>query len=135
MLEGWSERLPPQVLQSLADRNATVSFGERHGSWILRLSWVEGEIIRFADLALTNSEATPDDATNYGVITIRSAASTEDRYVVETLYERRRAVSRLPEDFLVDQLDVALRRATSYTTVNLTERYRTGGGPPVESVS
>lgn len=126
VLAGWSQRLPAQALQSLEDRNATASFGERHGSWVLRVFWVEGDIFRFADLALTNSEATPDDVTIYGVITVRSAASKADRYIVETLYERRRAVSRLPDGYLADQLVVALRRALAYTSVNLTERYRTG---------
>jgi hypothetical protein len=127
-LAGWPERLPSPVVEALPDVDPFVTFGDRHGSWVLRIAWVQAELIRIAGLAITNSEATPDELTNNAVVTIRSSASTEERYVVETLFERRRAISRLPAGFLVDQLATAVRRAGSFTSVNLTASYLTGGG-------
>jgi hypothetical protein len=128
LLEGWQHSLPPSVNELLQGRDPEVTFGEKHGSWVLRVSWVQAEILRIADIALTNTESTPDDVTTYAFITIRSAASTNEKWVAETLYERRRTVSNLPDDFLADQLVAAVLRAIAYTLVNLTESYRTGVG-------
>ena len=131
-LSGWLERLPEQVVESLGDRPWGATVGERHGSWLLRLTWAEDEVIRFADLALTNSEAIPDELSTFAVLTVSAAATTSDRYIVEIVYERRRSIARIPEDFIVDQLAVAVRRAIAFTPVNLTSRYLTGGEAPSE---
>lgn len=130
-IASWSERLPSPVVEALPDASSVVTFGDRHGSWLLRISWVQAELLRMADLAITNAEATPDELTGSAVVTIRSSASTEERFVVETLFERRRTISRLPEDLLVDQLAAAVRRAGSFTSVNLTATYLAGGGSAV----
>jgi hypothetical protein len=108
--------------------DASVDFGERHGSWFLQLSWQEGDLWRSAELALTNPQATPDDLTITTYVTVRASASTDSRYVTETLYDNRRSSLRLWSDQLQSLLLTAVQRARGYNPGSLTESYLRGTG-------
>jgi hypothetical protein len=126
LLADWEEQLPPQVRISLGDVAPTVRSGERHGSWYLRLQWRDDGMLRVAELALTNAEATPDASSRAAIVSVRAGATTDDLFVVETLYEQRRGLARLLEDFMADQLAAAVRRAATYTRTSLALPYQTG---------
>ncbi|HEY8112890.1 MAG TPA: hypothetical protein VII16_08480 [Actinomycetes bacterium] len=132
LIAGWESDLPAQVRSRLGNLTPTVRTGERHGSWFFRLEWVDAGVLRLAELALTNPESTSDDVTTAAVVSVRAGATTNERYVAETLYERRRGLSRLQEGFLADQLAAAVQRSTSYTNANTASEYQTGPGVPLE---
>ena len=125
-LKSLSGQLPGRI-RDLGERlGARVVFGERHGSWLLRMMWQRDGLTRTAELALTNPEPTPDSTTDASYVTVRSSASNDLRYVVEDIYNKRRSVRRLPPEQLDDWLFAALERADGYTDASLIEGYATG---------
>lgn len=128
LLAEWEARLPGVVSEARGNEPSEVSFGERHGSWILSIAWHQADMLRIAELAITNPEAVPDDQTDAVAIEVRASATTDERFVVEKPYESRRSVKRIPDDFLALRLATAVRRAAAFTPQNLQQTYVTGGG-------
>ncbi|MBL0749475.1 hypothetical protein [Nocardioides baculatus] len=126
LLAAWGDDLPGQVRNSLGQLNPRTISGERHGSWFLRLEWSTSGLTRLVEVALTNPELTPDSATTSAVVSVRAAATTDERFVSETLFESRRSLARLQPDALADQLAAAIQRSRSYTNTNLVSTYVTG---------
>jgi hypothetical protein len=131
LLKEWSQEIPPG-LRAAAQRGADTAAtqfdtvtGERHGSWFLELHWRD-ELVRSALLALTNPSAVPDAATTRVVITARAAAASESRFVTETVFEQRRAISRVSSSDLENWLVAAVQRAQGYTLQSLAQAYATG---------
>lgn len=124
MLAMWKERAPEQVDALLRDTGYEVSSGERHGTHFVTFEWDDG-ITRMASLGITNTAATPDVSTETAIVTVRAAATTRARFIVEDLYDRRRSLKRAGE-FLEQQIVAATRRAASYTEQSLTETYLLG---------
>lgn len=127
MLQVWATEVPRIVDRSEAV-NASPKLGERHGSWFFSIDWEQGGLWRSAELALTNPEATLDDATEAVVVSVRSSASDARRYVYEVIYEKRRSTKRMSEELFQQWLAAAISRAASYSTASLTDTYRTGLG-------
>lgn len=132
LLQAWSERLPVTVAALLDGRDVRSTAGERHGTWMLRVEWRDDPLVRQAELGLTNPEATPDETTDSAVVSTRASATTDARFVAEVLYERRRSLSRIPNEFLEQQLAAAVQRAASYTPQSLIAVYELGS-PPAEA--
>jgi hypothetical protein len=126
-LKGWSETLPGRWSNVAADRS--VAFGERHGSWFLQVAWSQDEVSRSAELALTNAGVTQDAVATAAYISVRASASTDSRFVVETLYEQRRAPTSVSREELAGLLESAITRALNYNSASLNEVYATGDRP------
>jgi hypothetical protein len=66
-LEAWKEQMPASVRETYGNRDVDVTIGERHGSWFIRVQWMEdGDLLKIAELALTNPEATADLDASWG---------------------------------------------------------------------
>jgi hypothetical protein len=133
MLRSWSGNLPSGV--GPLPPETAVSFGERHGSWFLRVVWRQDDLSRSAELALTNPEATPDGTAEVAYITVRATASTDSRFVDEILHDRRRASRGVSIEQLEAWLLSAVQRARGYTAsegLTCHEPRRVGAvfGPP-----
>jgi|GEM_PF-4949496 len=124
-LKAWSSQHAGQVA-AFELPELTIDNGERHGSWFLRLLWRDQGLSRSAELALTNSDITPDESTEYALITVRSTASNDERFVIENLYDKRRSLRRISSEQLDDWLMSALERARAYTQASLSHAYPTG---------
>lgn len=123
LLKSWGERLPSSASMQLEGRETTLTSGERHGTWFIRVEWVQDSLLRLAELGLTNPQPTRDEVSTDAVVSSRAGASNEVRFVSETLLGQRRTLARLPQDFLELQLAAAVQRALGYTVQNLTENY------------
>ncbi len=69
---------------------------------------------------------TQDADATAAYISVRASASTNSRFVVETLYDQRRAPTRVSREELARLLESAVTRARSYNSTSLTEVYATG---------
>ncbi len=125
LLKRWSSQ-PSQLLGDLTVEGARADFGERHGSWFLRLSWTTENLTRTAELALTNATVVPDGVAESAVVTVRASASSEERFVAETVYEARRGVRRLTSDDLAGWLRTAVERASNLSNRELSQPYLLG---------
>lgn len=125
ILKQWSA-LPSRVVGDLSVDGIRADFGERHGSWFLRLSWAGDELIRTAELALTNATLAPDSEAEAAVVTVRATASSEERFVIENIYEGRRRVRRLNSAELETWLRTAVERASSLSNRELSQTYLLG---------
>lgn len=125
-LKVYGSDLASRVRELVAVENVQMLSGERHGSWFLRARWQEGPLVKAAEIALTSASALPDDLASTAVVSVRASATSESRYVVETLYERRRGVSRVSSADLTDWLMSAAQRAADYTSASLVSTYSTG---------
>jgi hypothetical protein len=129
LIKSWKQGLPPRAAELVAGIDARIDFGERHGSWFLRLIWEEGDLSKSAELALTNAEPTSDDVSESAVVSVRSSASSQSRFVAETVYENRRSMRRLSTDLLEDWLISAVERAAGYNDSSLLFAYDTPNVP------
>lgn len=103
-----------------------MSAGERFGSWFLAITWLQDGLTKSAEIGVTNPDVVSDADADRAVITVRASASSERRFVVERLYERRRAVSRVDSDQLESWLTSAIERAIGYNAASLRDAYATG---------
>lgn len=125
LLKQWSSQ-PSQVLGDVELDGARADFGERHGSWFLRLTWTTENLTRTAELALTNATVSPDNLADRAVVTVRASASSDERFVVEGIYEGRRGVRRLHSDDLAGWLRAAVGRAGNLSNRELSQTYLLG---------
>lgn len=126
LLKLWAQEVPRSALQGSEVAEARARFGDRHGSWTLALDWNQGGLDRSAELALTNPEVTSDEVSKRSIVTARASASTDDRYVVEVVYEKSRAVGRVTDQVLLELLTAAIDRAAGYGPAALVDAYETG---------
>ena len=125
LLKQWSVQ-PSQVLGEVDVDDARAEFGERHGSWFLRLRWTTDELTRTAELALTNATLSPDNDAEFAVVTVRATASSEERFVTENIFEGRRGVRRLKSDALEGWIRTAVERANNLSNRELSHTYLLG---------
>lgn len=125
-LKAWSSELLESLRADASLPEQRVRFGERHGSWFLSLQWSEGSLDRGAAIALTNAEALGDAVAESVFISVQSSASSDERFVVESIYDRRRSVRRLEPSQLEGWLFAAIARSRQYTPTSLTSSYETG---------
>jgi hypothetical protein len=125
LLKQWSSQ-PSQVLGDLNVVGARADFGERHGSWFLRLSWTADNLTRTAELALTNPTVARDNVANIAIVTVCASASSDERFVLESIYEGRRGVRRLHSDDLAGWLRTAVERAGNLSNRELSQTYLLG---------
>lgn len=128
MKDAWGQEdgLRAVVPQELLNQEPAVFAGERHGSWFLEVRWTAGELSRSAAVALSPPGAVPEGDATSAVLTVRSAASSDQRFVVETMYERNRALSRITLGDVETLFVAALTRAAEYSDRSLTMSYDTG---------
>jgi hypothetical protein len=126
LLKEWSVE-PYAVLQRLNLPAVGAQFGERHGSWFLRFSWADGGLLRIVELALTNAtSATDDEPGAAAFVSARAAASSDERFFAENIYERRRGISRIRVSELERWVRTAAQRASAISSRELTQAYRLG---------
>jgi hypothetical protein len=125
LLKGWSSE-QSHLISALELDGARTVFGERHGSWFLRVWWTADELMRSAELALTNATILPDAQADTVVVSVRATASSDERYVSESVYERRRSVKRLPSETLEEWFRSAVERAGAFSQRDLSSAYRLG---------
>ena len=136
LLKRWSSELPREVRSAVsppevtadADSVAQTTSGERHGSWFLEIAWQIDSIAHSTTLALTNPTAIPDSTTTRVVVTATARASSTTRYVSETVFEQRRAISRISQAELQGWLLAGVERARGYNEASLNQAYSTGIG-------
>jgi hypothetical protein len=134
VLKRWSTELPSGVRRAalLPDQTDAVDLqmatGERHGSWFLEMRWELDELVHIAVLAITNPTALPDTTTERVIVTARAGATTDTRYITETVVEQRRAISRMSETDLEAWLLAAVERSRGYSEASLNQAYSTGIG-------
>lgn len=134
VLKRWSAEPPPAVRRAavLPDQadiaDPQMSTGERHGSWFLEMRWEVDGLVHIATMAITNPTALPDATTGRVIVTALAGATTDTRYVTETVVEHRRAISRMSEADLEAWLLAAVERSRGYTEASLNLAYSTGIG-------
>jgi hypothetical protein len=125
LLKSWSDQLPGEIRETLADEAVVIDTGERHGSWFLELIWQQGELSKSATLALTNPTPTADEAAGVAIVSASASATNGARFVDERLVENRRTLVRLPTDQLETWLLDAVKRALAFNVASLTRAYDT----------
>lgn len=125
----WASELPARTRQALADRPAKARAGERHGSWFVSVTWTAEEILRSAEVALTNPGPSSDINARSVVMSGIAGATSQDRFVVEAFANSTRAISRLDTDELEELLLLAIARAENYAEASLSQHYLTGVNP------
>ena len=73
-LKQWASQRS-RGFQRLELPRSRIDAGERHGSWFLRVLWHAGDLTRTAELALTNPESLPENASARVHISVRSSSS------------------------------------------------------------
>jgi hypothetical protein len=125
LLKAWSAE-PARVLADLNLDGVRADFGERHGSWFLRLRLTADEVIRTAELALTNATMAPDNEAEYAIVTVRASASSDERFALEKIYEGRRGVRRLRTATFEAWLRSAVERANGLSNRERSQTYLLG---------
>lgn len=131
-MRSWTTALPRRIAEATASIRPKIEFGERHGSWSLRLSWMDGQLSKAAELALTDAtDATvdlkvSDIPTETVVVSVRASATTNASYVCENIYERRRGVRGISRTQLERWFLSAIERAGDYNIASLVSSYSTG---------
>jgi hypothetical protein len=125
LLKGWASQ-PSRVVDALDLDDSRAVFGERHGSWFLRVWWTSDDLLRVAELALTNATIVPDAQADTVVVSVSATASSDERFVTESIYERRRSVRRLPSETLAEWFRSAVERAGAFSQRDLSDAYRLG---------
>ena len=126
-LRTWGDNLPRSVLEPLIGYEPKMAFAERHGTWTLQVKWVDSGISKAAELGFTNAQSVPDTEAKSAVVSVRSSASSRQQFIVETLFERRRTMSRMKDDELEELLKAAVQRAKEYNELSLRHTYLFGG--------
>lgn len=126
LLKQWTARLPSAVGGALDGTETTTRWGERHGTWFLRVTWSTDGLLRLAELAVTPVGALPIGSATPVHFSVRSAATTDLRFVVTNLYGRQRGLTGLTPDHLAEQLLSAVRAAQTYVEASLSQAYTTG---------
>lgn len=126
LLGHWVDETPETFRRELGDRLFKAEGGERHGSWFFRLTWTEDGLAKIAEIFLTNPGPNPDSNANSVILSARSAASTQNRYVLEALTDEKRSIKRIRIEDLVSLLNATINRAIGYTETSLSQAYVTG---------
>ena len=126
--ESWGsiESLPGGVRDQVSGAEPSLTSGERFGTWFLEIVWLAEGLSRSASVGLTPAGARTEDASVQAVVTVRAAASSEERFIAENVYEQRRAVARLSVVDLESYWEAAVQRAAQYSERSLVSSYETG---------
>lgn len=95
--------------------SSTTLAGRRH-DLVHALRWVSDELARTAELGLTRVTLAPNGEADEVIVAVRASASSDERLVLEDLYERPRSVRRLASDDLGPWLRTAVERAVAVPT-------------------
>lgn len=126
--EAWGslDELPRGIRDRVSNVDASLTSGERFGTWFHEIFWLADGLSRSASVGLTPVGARTEGEAVQAVVTVRAAASSDERFIAENLYEQRRALARIPVADLESYWETAVQTAAQYSERSLISSYETG---------